>query len=822
MNLYEIQRQLEEEATAAGYRRFEKRLRNAEEAGRASEEGAGKKLVREALLAMTLGIGKVCADAEGQKQCKIMVKWCNALGHDVAAYLTIKAVLDMVLHSDSRRKQPMLLSVTQTITRLLRDQVRMMIFKEQEPALYNYKMNRFDTGNYAHRLRSLRATMKWAGVQDHELLTPGHAAHLGVQLLDVMIQTTGLVDYTTQHNLKKYRSSKAGKVRNREIIVRPTAKTLDWVTSRNNHMSLLEPIYKPMVIIPVPWAPSRPGGYWFQQTGQIPLVRGREHRHMSKIYEEIDMPEVYAALNAVQETAWRINGPVLDVVQTIRDEHRTRGGVKVLDLEALPPKPPNIKEDKEALRGWKYQAKLVHDRNAAHKAKVIEQSRCIITAQGMAEYEEIFFPHSLDFRGRLYPAVPYLNPQGDDLARGLLTFAHGKPLGKSGVRFLAVHGANCMAEWGGVKLDKATIEERVNWVFNHSGDIAACADDPFANKMWEEADKPLQFLAFAFEWGGYLEHGDDFVSHLPVAQDGTCNGLQHYAALIKDGALAQHVNLMDGARPVDIYQVVADAVEEKLHDACHAGEDRACEWLMSGLVDRKLIKRPVMTYPYGTNVYGITDTLRDELPSTPEAPNLKKMYRYLAQTIWNTMVDTVKGAHRVMQFLQETARVQLKKENAPLVWVTPLGFPVVQTYSNYTHRQINTELAGCAIYPSVYFESPGVMKHRHVNGIAPNFVHSLDATALMMTVNAAVKAGITEFGMVHDSYATLAADAGALADHIRVQFHRLYAEHDPLASFYWDMASQYGLTPQLAEYKLRGDWWKFNMDLVLKSRYFFH
>jgi DNA-directed RNA polymerase len=632
-----------------------------------------------------------------------------------------------------------------------------------------------------------------------------------------MIKTTGLISFTTKINSKKYRSIRTGKVPNREIIVTPTDRALDWLSARNSFMSLLEPIFKPMVIIPAPWSKNVPGGYWFQQAGQISLVRGREHRNMSKIFDEIDMPEVYDALNAVQSTAWRINGFILGVVEQIQSDSRERGGVKVMELEPLPMKPPNM-EDREARREWKYAAKQVHDRNAAHKSKVIEQSRCVLTAQGMRDYREIFFVHSLDFRGRLYPAVPYLNPQGDDLARGLLTFAHGKPLGTAGIRFLAVHGANCMAEWGGVKLDKATIDERVNWVFNHSTEIAACAHDPFGNRMWEEAEKPLQFLAFAVEWAGYLDAGDDFVSHLPVAQDGTCNGLQHYAAMTRDGSMAQHVNLVDGARPADIYQVVADSVEERLHEACHGGDDRACEWLMSGLVDRKLIKRPVMTYPYGTNVYGITDTLRDELPSTPSAPNLKKMYRYLAQTIWDAMVSTVKGAHEVMLFLQETARAQLNHENAPLVWVTPLGFPVIQVYSNYPHRQINTELAGCAIYPSVYFDTPGVMKHRHVNGVAPNFVHSLDATALMMTVNAAVKAGITEFGMVHDSYATLAADAGILADHIRVQFHRLYTEFSPLQMFWQDMHSQWSGTPE-GKYR---DYHPFNMDLVLKSRYFFH
>ena len=42
-----------------------------------------------------------------------------------------------------------------------------------------------------------------------------------------------------------------------------------------------------------------------------------------------------------------------------------------------------------------------------------------------------------------------------------------------------------------------------------------------------------QFLACCKELKAALESGDPaaFMSDLPVHQDGTCNGLQHYAAL---------------------------------------------------------------------------------------------------------------------------------------------------------------------------------------------------------------------------------------------------------------------------------------------------
>ena len=38
----------------------------------------------------------------------------------------------------------------------------------------------------------------------------------------------------------------------------------------------------------------------------------------------------------------------------------------------------------------------------------------------------LFFPHNMDFRGRVYPISPYLSHMGDDVSRSLLKFAKGK------------------------------------------------------------------------------------------------------------------------------------------------------------------------------------------------------------------------------------------------------------------------------------------------------------------------------------------------------------------------------------------------------------
>lgn len=77
------------------------------------------------------------------------------------------------------------------------------------------------------------------------------------------------------------------------------------------------------------------------------------------------------------------------------------------------------------------------------------------------------------------------------------------------------------------------------------------------------AENPWQTLAACQEIAAALRSGDPamYVSHFPVHQDGSCNGLQHYAAMGRDVAGAKSVNLKcDGSTPADVYSDVVELV----------------------------------------------------------------------------------------------------------------------------------------------------------------------------------------------------------------------------------------------------------------------
>ena len=93
--------------------------------------------------------------------------------------------------------------------------------------------------------------------------------------------------------------------------------------------------------------------------------------------------------------------------------------------------------------------------------------------------------------------------------------------------------------------------------------IEKCAQDPLKNREWTEFEDSWQSLAAMFDYTEAIKQKNpaEYVSHLHVHMDGSCNGLQHYAALGRDIEGALQVNLMNTKKPGDVYSHVAGMVE---------------------------------------------------------------------------------------------------------------------------------------------------------------------------------------------------------------------------------------------------------------------
>jgi DNA-directed RNA polymerase len=164
-----------------------------------------------------------------------------------------------------------------------------------------------------------------------------------------------------------------------------------------------------------------------------------------------------------------------------------------------------------------------------------------------------------------------LSFQSDDLGAALLTFpqSEGKRLGAEGLSWLRQHGPNLF----GHGVDKMSLSARESWgLFIAEGadddefNVHKVADNPIGNDFWKQTDKPWQFLAWCFEYSAALRHPEgpeNFVSTLPVAIDGSCNGLQHLSAVMRDEVGGPLVNIRtaeDFEDPEDVYEAIANKI----------------------------------------------------------------------------------------------------------------------------------------------------------------------------------------------------------------------------------------------------------------------
>lgn len=56
------------------------------------------------------------------------------------------------------------------------------------------------------------------------------------------------------------------------------------------------------------------------------------------------------------------------------------------------------------------------------------------------------------------------------------------------------------------------------------------------------------------------QNPEDYICHLHVHVDGSCNGMQHYAAFGRDENGGRQVNLADSERPGDVYTAILKLV----------------------------------------------------------------------------------------------------------------------------------------------------------------------------------------------------------------------------------------------------------------------
>lgn len=772
--MIEQQIALEREMAARGVERYHKNTDETVQGGRESETTYAQRLIPEYIRVLSAAIEESKAHSSRFTYTRLL----KGVDPEAAAYITLRFVFDSLVSGSTVNQ----LSIS--LGHRIEDQIRFTLFEDQHKAYYKRIIEDFKnkgTNNYRHmqRVLSVKASeeISWKPWTTEERL------HLGCRLLELCISTTGLIERATHH---------VGKNKS-EVRVVATKETLQWIQNHKAHAEMLHPETMPCIIPPNDWVSLEDGGYYTPEIrSRVPFVKIKSRAHRRAI-KHTDFSTAMDSVNRIQRTAWKVNTKVHDVMKEVW-RLNLRIGMPASEPLEVPESPfPGTlaKEDMDEEQKcqfiqWKRAAARVYTAERERFSKCLQLSRVLQMAEKFRKYPEFYYVYNCDFRGRIYCASPGLSPQGADFSKGLLHFASGKPLGDTGAYWLAVHGANTYG------YDKASYDERRDWVELHAVEILGVAADPLsssARSFWSNADKPWQFLAFCFEYAGYKEVGVSYVSRLAVALDGSCNGLQNFSAMLRDSIGAQATNLTSSLKPQDIYQRVADVCTSRLHDLLLRNDaeperlEFARQWLALG-VTRKCAKRPVMTLPYGSTRQSCREYIEDYIIENKEQSpwdshrEIFDASLFLSGFLWDSIGEVVLAARAAMDWLQKTSK-ELSKENISLEWHTPSGFKVYQgTMLNQSHR-IKTQLCGVC-YLTVATPTEELDARKQALGIAPNFVHSMDAAHLVLTVQQAPE--VTAWAMIHDSYGTYAADTPALHRHIRNAFVQMYSK-DVLSGF---------------------------------------
>lgn len=594
----------------------------------------------------------------------------------------------------------------------------------------------------------------------------------------------------------------------------------------------------PMTTPPIPWTLDEEGqavgGY---EDYQYRLVRADKRYVNYNNFSE----KIFNSINYIQSTPWKVNIPLLHTVKSDQvipkredyvkieypDNHECKWDID-LKVENVDLDPKEVEELIIIRKQFQDQVNL-YKAEASDYESALGKYRAVKLAVSICERyqneEAIYFPHSYDFRGRVYPLPIGLSPQGSDAVKSLLLYKNTKELSQEGI---AWNWAYLASLYGDDKLDFLERVERGKELLE--GD-------------YREADEPYQFLSHQLELQKYVI-SPDYIPNTRVHLDACNSGSQFTSAITGDleGCLATNViptfDEDGGQVRKDAYLLVAtralELTKEMISEAKDAQSKLMFEFFYELLKDqgRKICKVPVMVSNYGGTTGGRTTILWNllrELKVDRKWIN-KRVAAAFSDIIGRSIEGTLKGGKAFEGYIHKMNGI-IAKNNKPVEWKTSDGFHVVHIKNKeLSTKQVTVLLPGArkstVITKRAYSDDVAVSKMR--SAISPNYIHSLDAELLRRVALKMKTAGIEDSDWIHDSFGCHPNDVELMLDITKREFAKL-VRRAPLRVLDEQLRSQTDDSAKtikdLANTKLpllRG----FNtssgdLDIVLESNWFF-
>lgn len=533
------------------------------------------------------------------------------------------------------------------------------------------------------------------------------------------------------------------------------AITIDWVEIIERGCETAETNateFGPMVCKPIPHKDlvSHEGGYLTtgsplikRPTKELEEVDGKVQRGLRRTHKAVESftaethPEYFEYVNKAQETPFSVNTKLLNMISLLRDEgyefdeyrilkdgysevikketagniatrnkYREKfanyiakiikGEIKVSTMKSYMTeenaKYEPITEGSEKLEKRKVVAK--------YDSQIKKSMHLFSQAEQFSQYENIYYPVFVDFRGRVYPYVQYgLSPQGCEMSKALLQLGNKHKLTAEGIRQLYATLANTLG-YDKMNFD-LKVEKAREWYASWNGDYTIfprniARIDNEGNEV--QFDEPINAMAIVMELVEYAKNPDYLCGYI-AHRDARCSGSSLIGTSLRDRKAMRLTSVIehgvDTTRLPDAYGITAQEALMLTKAKADKGDDVAMQlYLMRDeLFTRNNFKHPVMVnISYGGTEFGLSERHKQLFADHPVLSELNAEARKLFTKI--TMKALDKALPACMKFLKAIKEVskELSTRDGEIAYNNPVtGFPVVQHSFEVKKKQIKIQ-----------------------------------------------------------------------------------------------------------------------------------
>ena len=206
------------------------------------------------------------------------------------------------------------------------------------------------------------------------------------------------------------------------------------------------------------------------------------------------------------------------------------------------------------------------------------------------------------------------------------------------------------------------------------------------------------------------------------------------------------------------------------------------------VIDRNFVKKGVMTDSYGAGI----DTKAEQIKTYMEdkIKQSLKDYKLIAKLLDKAIDKIAPSSAKYKKWINHIGKI-ISKQQKPIIWTTPfIGLEVTQVDYKTQIDKIAININGKQKNIQIRKELDEIDIKKQSKGIAPNFIHSLDATHMYLTILSCDKKGIKNFSTVHDSFATHACDIDILVETLKEEFINL-TNYDVLKHLQNEVSKRY-------------------------------